>query len=109
MPHSNGSSHQSSSGSGSGSQANNNHSASTYQTLNRTWPTEANPHGQTERQQTRPTGNSPAMQRWAAETMREQPWNGVGYFRAFATGPSGQTGGSNGSKAGAEAGSEYRH
>ena len=48
------------------------------------------------------------MQRWAAESMREQPWNRVGYFQAFPTGTSGQMGRSKGSNAGAEAGSEYK-
>ena len=83
-------------------------STPTYQALNRTWPAEANPQGQTERQQTRLTGSSPGMQRWYVETMREQPWNNMGYYKAFPTGPSGQADRSQGSSAGAEGGSEFR-
>ena len=48
------------------------------------------------------------MQRWAAETMREQPWNGVGSFQAWQPVATGQVGKNKGSSAGAEAGSEYR-
>ena len=48
------------------------------------------------------------MQRWAAEIMREQPWNGVGSFQAWSTVATGQVGKSKGSSTGADAGSEYK-
>ncbi|MCJ1453629.1 hypothetical protein MMC28_003976 [Mycoblastus sanguinarius] len=53
-----------------------------YHSLRQTWPTKNNIHGQPELKQMPVKTNSPMLQRFAAESMREQPWNPIGHITA---------------------------
>ncbi|MCJ1271159.1 hypothetical protein MMC22_011058 [Lobaria immixta] len=62
------------------------HPSVTHHALHRTWPTNTKPSGHNEPQRQHVACTSAAMQRWTGETMREQPWNGVGSFSTSSSG-----------------------
>lgn len=84
-------------------------STTTYHTLHRTWPSQANPSGQAEERQPIPMSANMkfSLERWAGESMREQPWNGVGQFAEQRNAERHHVGGEEGSNGG-EVGSERK-
>ncbi|KAK0510043.1 hypothetical protein JMJ35_007437 [Cladonia borealis] len=83
-------------------QSSNTSSTTTYHTLKRTWSSQANPSGQAEAGQ--PTSGSANMnygvERFARESMKDQPYNAIEQFAEQKKAESHHVGGEEGSNAG---------
>lgn len=87
-------------------------STNVYHTLQRTWPSRETPSGQAQQRQSNPVNTAAkfGLERWAGESMKEQPWNGIGQFaeqretdRRHKGGEEGTSGGEAGSGAKSDA------